>query len=90
MIIVIAKMSPKHNVIESNDGRGLSQPDERTRNVLNATQVLEAVASSLMEALVNVRGEWTPSLSKGCSCKEFYKHPFLMFKGNLNFREARV
>jgi hypothetical protein len=36
----------------SNDGRGSSQPDERTRNVLDATQGLEAVASRLVEALI--------------------------------------
>ena len=54
MIIVTAEMSPRHNVIGSSDGRGPSQPDERMRNVLNATQALEAVASCLVEALVNL------------------------------------
>jgi hypothetical protein len=39
--------------------------------------------------LVNVRGEGTPSEGNGCSFKEFYEHLFPMFKGNLNFREAR-
>jgi hypothetical protein len=33
--------------------------------------------------------ERTPSGGKVCSFKEFYEHPFLMFKGNLNFGEAR-
>ena len=91
MIIVIAKMSPqpRHDVIESNDGRRPSQPDEKMRNVLDTTQALEAVASRLVEALVNVRGERTPSGGKGCSFKEFYEHHFPMFKGNLDSREAR-
>jgi hypothetical protein len=89
MIIVTAEMSPRHDVIGCNDGRRPSQPDEKTRNVLDATQALEAVASHLVEALVNVRGVPTPSGSKGCSFKEFYEHPFPMFKGNLNFGEAR-
>jgi hypothetical protein len=61
MIIVTIEMSPRHDVIGSNDGRGPSQPDEKTRKVLDATQELEAVASRLVEALVNVRGEGTPS-----------------------------
>jgi hypothetical protein len=59
------------------------------RNVLDATQALEAVASRLVETLVNVQGVPTPSERKGCSFKEFYEHPFLMFKGNLNSGEAR-
>jgi hypothetical protein len=49
----------------SNDGRGSSQPDERTRNVLDATQGLEAVTSRLVEGLINTRGEGTPSGGKG-------------------------
>ena len=89
MIIVTGEMSPRHDVIGSNDGRGPSQLDERTMNVLDATQALEVVASHLVEALVNVRGEGTPSGGKGCSFKDFYEHPFPMFKGNLNFGEAR-
>jgi hypothetical protein len=60
------------------------------RNILDATQALEVVASHLVEALVNVRGVGTPSGGKGCSFKEFYEHPFPMFKGSLNSREARV
>ena len=59
------------------------------RNVLDATQALETMASRLVKALVNVRGEGTPSGVKGCSFKEFYEHPFSMFKGNLNSGEAR-
>jgi hypothetical protein len=90
MIIVIGNMSPRHDVIKSSDGRGPSQPDEKTRNVLDATQALEAMASHFVEALVNVRGEGTPSGGKGFSFKEFYEHHFPMFKGNLNSREARV
>jgi hypothetical protein len=89
MIIVIVEMSPRHDVIGSNDGRRPSQPDEKTRNVLDATQAMKAVASCLVEALVNVRGVPTPSERKCCYFKEFYEHPFLMFKGNLNFGEAR-
>jgi hypothetical protein len=42
----------------------------------------------ILEALVNVRREKTPSGSKGCSFKEFYEHHFPMLKGNLNSREA--
>ena len=57
---------------------------------MDAIQALEAVASHLVEALVNVRGERTPSGVKSCSFKEFYEHPFPMFKGNLNFGEVRV
>jgi hypothetical protein len=57
------------------------------RNVLDATQALEAVASHLVEALVKVRGEGTSSGGKGCSFN--YEHPFPMFKGNLNSREAK-
>ena len=90
MIVVTVKMSPRQDVIGSNNGRGPSQPDERMRNVLDATQALEAVASCLVEALVNVRGEGTPSGSKDCTFKDFYGHPFPMFTGNLNFGEARV
>jgi hypothetical protein len=56
---------------------------------LDATQALEAVASHLVETLVNVQGVPTPSERKGCSFKEFYEHHFPMFKGNLNFGEAR-
>jgi hypothetical protein len=89
MIVVTIEMSLGHDVIESNDGRGPSQPNEKTRNVLDATQALEAVASRLVEALVSVRGEWTPSEGRGCSLKEFYEHPFPMFKGNLNSGETR-
>jgi hypothetical protein len=47
------------------------------------------MASRLVEALVNVQGEGTPSGGKGCSFKEFYDHHFPMFKGNLNSGEAR-
>ena len=90
MIVVTIEMSPQHDIIGSNDGRGPSQPDERTRNILDTTQALEALASRLVKALVNVRGEGTPSGSKGCSFEEFYEHHFPMFKGNLNSREARV
>ena len=67
-----------------------SNPMKRTRNILDATQALEAMTSHLVNALVNVQGEGTPSGSKGCSFKEYYEHPFPMFKGNLNSREARV
>jgi hypothetical protein len=89
MIVVTAEMSPRHDVIRSSDGRRPSQPDEKMRNILDATQALEAVASCLVEALVNVRGVPTPSGSKGCSFKEFYEHHFPMFKENLNSGEAR-
>ena len=82
MIIVTAEMSPRHDVIGSNDGKGPSQPDEKMRNVLDATQALEVGASRLVEALVNVRG-------KGCSFKKFYKHPFPMLKGNLDSGKVR-
>jgi hypothetical protein len=54
MIVVTAEMSPQHDIIGSNDGRRPSYPDEKTRNVLDATLALEAVASRLVEALVNV------------------------------------
>jgi hypothetical protein len=37
MIVVTVEMSPRHDVIGSNDGRGPSQPNEKTRNILNAT-----------------------------------------------------
>ena len=57
---------------------------------MDATQALEVVASRLVKALVNVRGEKTLSGGKSCSFKEFYEHHFPMFKGNLNSREARV
>jgi hypothetical protein len=74
MTIVTAEMSPRprHNVIGSNNGRRPSKLDEKTRNVLDATQALETVASRLVESLVNIRGEGNPSGSKGCSFKEFY------------------
>ena len=48
------------------------------------------MASRLVEALVNVRGEGTPSEGKCFSFKEFYEHPFPMFKENPNSGEARV
>ena len=56
MIVVTVKMSPRqrHRIIESNDGRTPSQPDERTRNVLDATQALEVMVSRIVEASVNV------------------------------------
>ena len=54
MIVVTVEMSPQHDIIGSNDGRGPSQPNERTRNVLDATQALEAVASHFVKALVNI------------------------------------
>ena len=81
MIIMTAEMSPRHDVIGSNDGRGPSQPNERTKNVLDATQALKAVASHFVEALVNIRGEGTPSGSNGYSFKEFYEHHFPMLRG---------
>jgi hypothetical protein len=37
MIVVTAEMSPLHDVIGSNDGRRPSQPDEKTRNILDVT-----------------------------------------------------
>jgi hypothetical protein len=89
MIVVTAEMSPQHDIIGSNNGRRPSQPDEKTRNILDATQALEAVASRFVEALVNVRGVPTPSERNGCSFKEFYERLFPMFKGNLNSEEAR-
>jgi hypothetical protein len=91
MIVVTIEMSPRpqHDVIRSDDGRRPSQPDEKTKNILDTTQALEATTSRLMEALVNVRGVPTPSGGKCCSFKEFYEHHFPMFKGNLNSREAR-
>jgi hypothetical protein len=91
MIVVTIEMSPRprNDIIGSNDGKRPSQPNERMRNVLDATQALEAMVSRLMEALVNVRGERTPSGGKGCSFKEFYKHPFPMFQGKLNSDETR-
>jgi hypothetical protein len=89
MIVVTTEMSPRHDIIWSSDGRRPSQPDERMRNVMDATQALEVVASRLVESVVNVQGEGTPSGGKGCSFKEFYEHPFSVFKGNLNSGEAR-
>ena len=84
MIVVTAEISPQHDVIGSNNGRRPSKPDERMRNVLDATQAMEAVASHLVKAIGNVRGEGTPCGRKGCFFMEFYEHPFHMFKGNLN------
>jgi hypothetical protein len=89
MIVVTVEMSAGPDVIGSNDGRRPSQPDERTRSILYTTQVLEAAASHLVEAMVNVRGVPTPSKGKFCSFKEFYEDPFPMFKGNLNSGEVR-
>ena len=65
------EMSPRsrHDIIGSNDVRRPSQTNEKTRNILDATQALEAVASCLVEALVNVQGEETPNGGKGCSFK---------------------
>jgi hypothetical protein len=59
MIVVTTEMSPqlRHDVIGSNNGRGPSQPNGMTRNVLNATQALEAVTSRLVKALVNKQGK---------------------------------
>ena len=56
MIVVTAEMSPRprHDVIGSNDGRRPSQFDEKMRNILDATQALEAMESCLVEALVNI------------------------------------
>jgi hypothetical protein len=56
MIVVTIKLSPqaRHDDVGSNDGKRPSQPDEKTGNVLNATQALETVASLLVDALVNV------------------------------------
>ena len=90
MIVVTVEISPRQDIIGSNDVRRPSQPDERMRNVMDTTQALEAVASHLVEALVNVRGKGTLSVGKGCSFKEFYEHHFPMFKGNLSSKEARV
>jgi hypothetical protein len=42
-------------------GNDPPSPMKKTRNVLDATQALEKVASLLMEALINIRGEKTPS-----------------------------
>jgi hypothetical protein len=41
MIIVTAEMSPRHDVIGSNNGKRPSQPDKKMRNILDATQALE-------------------------------------------------
>jgi hypothetical protein len=87
MIIVTVEMSPR---LRHDDGRRPSQPYEKMMNVLDTTQVLEAIASCLVEAFVNVQGEGTPTGGKGYSFKEFYEHPFPMFMGNLNSGEARV
>jgi hypothetical protein len=56
MIVVATEMSPRprHNVIGSNNGRRPSQPGEKMRNILDTTQALEAMASRLVKALVNV------------------------------------
>ena len=54
MIVVTAEMSPRHDIIGSSNGRRPSQPNERMRNVLDTTQALEAVASRLVKALVNI------------------------------------
>ena len=56
MIVVTVEMSPRprHDVIMSSNGRRPSQPDERMRNVLDATQALKAVAGCLVEVLVNI------------------------------------
>jgi hypothetical protein len=91
MIIVTVEMSPRprHDVIRSNGGMRPSHSNERTTNILDATQALEAVASRLVEALVNIRREGTLSGGNGYSFKEFYEHHFPMFKGNLNSREVR-
>ena len=48
------------------------------------------MASRIVQALVNVRGEGTPNGGKGYSFKKFYEHHFPMFKGNLNPREAKA
>jgi hypothetical protein len=87
MIVMTVEMSPRprKDAIGNNNGRGPSQLDGKMRNVLDATQALKTMASHLVEALVNIQGEGTPSERKGCSFKEFYKLPFPMFKGNLNF-----
>ena len=91
MIVVTAKMSlqPRRDNIGSNDGKGPSQPDENTRNILDTTQALKTVASISDGGFGQRKGEGTPSGSKGFSFKEFYKYPFHMFKGNLNSGEAR-
>ena len=91
MIIVTIEIPPwpTHDVIGSNDNRGPSQPDERTKNVLDATQAFETMVSHLVEALVNIQGEGTPNGSKGWSFKDFMSIIFPMFKGNLNSGEAR-
>jgi hypothetical protein len=54
LMIAVTIESTRHDVNGSNDGWRPSQPDERMRNVLDATQALEAVASRLVYALVNV------------------------------------
>ena len=63
MIIVTLEISPRHDVIGSNDGKGPSQPDERTRNVLDATQALEAMASHLVR-------HWSTYEEKGLQVEE--------------------
>jgi hypothetical protein len=65
----------------SDYGKGPSQPDEKARNVLDAIQALEKVASFLVDALVNVRREGNPCGRKGCSFKEFDEHPFQCLMG---------
>jgi hypothetical protein len=50
---------------------------------------LMKVASLLMETLVNIRGEETPSRKKGCSFKEFDEHPFPVFRRNMNSQGSK-
>jgi len=86
-IVVNVEMSTQPR--QDDIGKGPSQPNERTENVLDTTQALEKVTSLHVEALFNFRGELTPSGKKGCSFKKFDEHPFLVFKGNLNPKGAK-
>jgi hypothetical protein len=56
LIVMTAEMSlqPTYDDFGSNDGKRPSQPNEQTRNILDATQALETMASLLVKALVKV------------------------------------
>jgi len=82
-------MQPRRDDVGSKYGEGPSQSDGRTRNVLDATNAVEKMASLLLKALVNIQGERTPSGKKGCSFKEFDEHHFPLFKGHLNPKGAK-
>ena len=83
MTVVTVAMPPlpRYNDLERNDGKGSSEPNEKTRNVLDATLSIENCGKSSSGGFGQRAGDGIPSGNKGCSFKEFDEHLSLRLMG---------